>query len=117
MARLRTIAIPDGIATLSAYANDDGYESVFAEPVRALGQEGDVAIAISASGNSPNVLYAIHAARELGMKTIGLAGNAGGRLKELVDVSVVVPSDSTERIEDIHLIVNHLFTVALRDSP
>src|SRR5258708_2399969 len=115
-ANLRIIALTDGIATLSAYANDDGYETVFAEPLRSLGRSGDVAIAISASGNSPNVLRAIRVAKELDMETIALSGSGGGQLTELVDVAVLVPARTTEQTNDVHLILNHILTLAIRDQ-
>jgi D-sedoheptulose 7-phosphate isomerase len=113
---VRVIGLNDCMPIFSAFANDEGYESVFAEPLRSLARPGDVAIAISGSGNSPNVLNALHAAREMGLTTIGLTGFQGGRLKDMVDVAVIVPSDSMERIEDMHLIINHILTGALREQ-
>ena len=112
--RLRIISLNDGIPTMMAYANDEGYENVFSEPLLSLAEKGDVAIAISGSGNSPNVLKGVHTARQLGLKTIGLTGYEGGKLKDAVDTCLVVPSNSIERIEDVHLIINHIITGLLR---
>ena len=99
---------------MTAYANDEGYETVFSEPLISLAESGDVAIAISGSGNSPNVLRAVQVAKELKLKTIGLTGFEGGKVQDMVDTCLVVPSDSMEQIEDIHLIVNHILTCLLR---
>lgn len=112
--RLRIISLNDGIPTMMAYANDEGYDNVFSEPLLSLAEKGDVAIAISGSGNSPNVLKGVHTARQLGLKTIGLTGFEGGKLKDTVDTCLVVPSNSIEQIEDVHLIINHILTGLLR---
>src|SRR4029079_10008553 len=100
MPRFQITCLNENGAIFSAYANDDGYDCVFAEPLISLSDPGDVAIAISASGNSPNVLRAVRAANERGLTTIGLAGMTGGKLKDLAQHSIVVPSDSYEHIED-----------------
>lgn len=110
--RLRVIGL-DSIASLTAYANDEGYDRIFAEPVLSLVQPGDVLLAISGSGNSPNVLRGVEAARQIGATTIGLTGYQGGKLKELVDICLVVPYNSLEQIEDVHLIINHILTISL----
>lgn len=112
--RLRIICLNEGIPTITAYANDEGYENVFSEPLLSLAESGDVAIAISGSGNSPNVLKGVQIAKELELKTVGLTGFEGGKLKDMVDTCLVVPSDSMEQIEDVHLIVNHILTGLLR---
>lgn len=114
--RMKVVGLNDNLPTLSAYANDEGYESVFAEPLESLGQSGDVAIAISGSGNSPNVLRAVEVAHKKGIKTVGLTGFSGGKLKDMVDVCLIVPSNYMEQIEDIHLVVDHLLTIALRSQ-
>lgn len=113
---LKVISLVDNLAELTAYANDDGYENIFSQPLLSLAEAGDIAIAISGSGNSPNVLNGIHTARQMGLTTIGLTGFKGGKLKEIVDICLVVASDSIERIEDIHLIVNHILTGLLRNA-
>jgi D-sedoheptulose 7-phosphate isomerase len=108
------LCLNDNVATLSAFGNDEGYESVFAEPLRALARPADIAIAVSASGNSPNIIRAVEAARDLEMTIIGLTGVAGGRLAGLVDICLRADAVSLEQIEDIHIVVNHLLTVLLR---
>jgi D-sedoheptulose 7-phosphate isomerase len=113
--RLRTLSLNDNMALFSALGNDLGYESVFAEQLRTLLQVGDVVIAISASGNSPNVLKAIDVAREGGATTVGLSGYAGGKLAKVVDISVVAENDVIEQVEDIHLILEHIITSAMRE--
>jgi D-sedoheptulose 7-phosphate isomerase len=114
--RMRIISLNDNIPTMMAYANDEGYENVFAEPLISLAEEGDVAIAISGSGNSPNVLKGVQTAREMGLITIGLTGFEGGKLRGLVDTCLIVPSDSMEQIEDVHMIIDHLLTGLLRNA-
>ncbi len=113
--RLRTLALNDNMALFSALGNDLGYESVFAEQLATLVDTGDVVIAISASGNSPNVLKAIAVAAERGATTIGLSGYAGGMLASLVDYPIVAENDCIEQVEDIHLILEHMITTALRE--
>lgn len=108
--RLKIVSLSDGIAALTAYGNDEGYENVFSEQLLSLGEAGDVAIAISGSGSSPNVIKAIQVAKDLGMTTIGLTGFQGGKLKGMVDICLVAASNSMQRIEDIHLIINHILT-------
>jgi len=113
--RLRTQALTDNMALFSALANDDGYEAVFAEQLLlAPIARDDLAIAISGSGNSPNVLAGIAAAVGAGARTAALTGMGGGRLAPLVDVALVAPSDAMEIIEDVHLMVNHAVTSAVR---
>jgi D-sedoheptulose 7-phosphate isomerase len=113
---MRCVALSDNVPSLTALANDTDYSRVFAEPLRTLAGPGDVAIAISGSGNSPNVLEAVAAARAKGVTTIGLSGMGGGKLKGMVDVSVVVPSNSMQHTEDVHVILLHLLTAYLRDA-
>jgi D-sedoheptulose 7-phosphate isomerase len=112
--RMIVVGLGDNIPTLTAYANDEGYDWVFAEPALSLMKPGDVLIAISGSGNSPNVLKAVEVANEVGGTSLGLTGFGGGKLKDLVDYALVVPSDSMEMIEDFHLIVDHILTICLR---
>jgi len=112
--RLKVVGLNDNMPIFSAYANDEGYDRVFAEQIITLGQEGDTVLAISGSGNSPNVLEGVKAAREKGMFTIGLTGYAGGKLKGLVDLALVVPVNDMEQVEDAHMILDHLITGLLR---
>ena len=113
--RLKVIGLGDNIPSLTAYANDEGYDRVFVEPLISLMQPEDVLISISGSGNSPNVLRAIEAANEMGGITLGLTGFEGGKMRDLVDLCLVVPSDSMEMIEDFHMIVDHILTLCLRN--
>ncbi len=114
--RVRALALNDNMALMTAYANDVGYDAVFAEQLRALAQPGDLVIAISTSGNSPNVLRAVEVARTLGLKTIALAGYAGGKIGALVDIAVVAPNHCVEQIEDIHMVLAHVVTVGVRSA-
>jgi D-sedoheptulose 7-phosphate isomerase len=110
--RLRVICLCDNTATMTAYANDVGYETVFAEPLASLADPGDVVIALSGSGQSRNVLRALERARELGLTRIGLTGK-GGKMDAECEICIRVPSDSMQVIEDVHLIVLHSIFLAL----
>jgi len=114
--RFRCVSLNDNIPGLTAWANDVGYAEVFSGPLKALAEKGDVVVAISGSGNSPNVLEAVKTARAMGLTTIGLTGIGGGKLKDMVDVALVVPSNSMQHTEDTHLITLHLLTAYLRDE-
>lgn len=106
-AALPAIALTANTSDLTALGNDFGFEHVFARLVGAYGHEGDVALAISTSGNSPNVLEAVREARARGLRTIALTGRGGGKLAPAVDVAIVVPSDDTQRIQESHIAVGH----------
>ncbi|MCP4426383.1 MAG: SIS domain-containing protein [Chloroflexi bacterium] len=112
---LRVIGLTDNMAILSAYANDEGYENVFAQQLANLIQLDDVVIGISTSGKSPNVLRAIELANKTGAVTIGFTGFDAGLLGPMVDCHLHVPSDCIEQVEDLHLMLGHLITTALRD--
>jgi D-sedoheptulose 7-phosphate isomerase len=112
--RLRMVGLGDNIPSLTAYANDEDYTEIFAEPALGLIRAGDVLIAISASGNSPNILKAVEVARQAGATTLGLTGYDGGELAQIVDHVLIIPSDSIEMIEDFHMVVDHLLTICLR---
>jgi len=114
--RFKCLALVDNVESLTAWANDADYSKVFSEQLKGLAQSGDVAVGISGSGNSPNVLEAVRMARTMGLTTVGLTGMGGGKLRELVDVPLVVPSNSMQHIEDVHLLVCHLLTAYLRDE-
>jgi D-sedoheptulose 7-phosphate isomerase len=105
--RLRAIALTDNVALITAWANDTHYERIFAEQLENLLQPGDVAFAISGSGNSANILAALNFARRTGAVTAGLTGFQGGHMKSLCDVCVIVPSDNTQIIEDLHVSIAH----------
>jgi D-sedoheptulose 7-phosphate isomerase len=106
---LPSIALTTDTSLLTAVSNDYGYEKVFVRQVLALANEGDVLIGISTSGNSPNILSAIMAAREKGCKTIGLTGEKGKKLASLCDAAVLVPSARTSRIQEGHIAIGHLW--------
>ena len=114
--RMRAICLNDNIPSVMAYANDEGYEVIFSEQLLALGQPGDILIAISGSGNSANILKVIETARQMQIKVIGLTGFQGGKMKAMTDICLVVPSDSMEIIEDVHLIINHILAGLLRGA-
>ena len=111
--RYKIICLNDNMPTVTAYSNDVSYDVIFSEPLGALAEPGDVAIAISGSGNSPNVLRAMNTAKDMQLTRIGLTGFAGGKLKCRCDVCVVVPSDSMQVIEDAHLVILHSVFLAL----
>jgi D-sedoheptulose 7-phosphate isomerase len=109
--RFRAVSLTDNIPLITAWANDSSYEDVFSEQLQSLLAAGDIAFAISGSGNSPNVLRALRVAKASGGTTIGMTGYSGGKLKALCDHCIVVPSDNMQVIEDFHLSVSHaLFT-------
>lgn len=113
--RLKAIALTDNVPVLTAWANDKSYEDVFSEQLRALAGKGDIALAISGSGNSPNVIRGLEAARTLGLQTLVLTGFSGGQAKPLADLCLVVPSDSMQHIEDAHLCASHAIFLAVRE--
>ena len=113
--RLKAFALTDNVPLLSAWANDSAYENIFAEQLESFVEAEDIAIAISGSGNSVNVLNGVKKAKAKRATAIGFIGFGGGKLKELVDVAVVVPSDSMEQVEDIHLLLEHAITTCLRE--
>lgn len=114
--RVKAVALTDNMALFSAWGNDNGYECVFEEQLRALLMPGDVVIAISGSGRSPNVLRAVQYAITRGAVTVGLTGCGGGALLGLVDHCVVVPSDRMNQIEDVHMTLCHLIADVVRDA-
>jgi D-sedoheptulose 7-phosphate isomerase len=114
--RMRVTSLTDNVALLTALANDMSYEDVFAEPVRSLVNAGDLVIAISASGNSPNVVKGIRAARAQGAVTVGLVGCTGGRLMQLVDIAVHVRHHDYGVVEDCHLVLEHAITASVREG-
>jgi D-sedoheptulose 7-phosphate isomerase len=113
---IRCVGLTDNVPSVTAIANDRDYARVFSDQLKTLAEPGDVAVAISGSGNSPNVIEAVQQARALGVQTVGLTGMGGGKLKDLVDVPLVVPSNSMQHTEDVHVTVLHLLTAYLRDE-
>ncbi len=105
---IKAIALTTNTSTISAIANDYGYEAVFTRQVEALAEKNDIVIAISTSGNSENVNEAVRLAKSLGLKTIGLTGGAGGSLKKECDIAIVVDSKNTPRIQEAHIMIGHI---------
>jgi D-sedoheptulose 7-phosphate isomerase len=103
---LGALALGDS-AHVTCTSNDYGFEHIFERQLRGLGRTGDVLVCLSTSGNSVNVIRAVKAARELGLKTIGLLGRSGGELRSLVDVGIIVPAETSDRIQEIHIKVIH----------
>jgi D-sedoheptulose 7-phosphate isomerase len=112
---LPAIALATDIAAITCIANDYGYDELFARQIRAHGQKGDIAIAISTSGNSPNVLKGVEAAKAYGMTTLAWTGGTGGKLAGLVDFPFVVPSASTARIQESHITLGHVLCELIED--
>jgi D-sedoheptulose 7-phosphate isomerase len=105
---LPSLALTVDTSALTAIGNDYGYEHVFSRQLRGIGRPGDVLVGISTSGNSGNVVHAFEAARELGIATIGLTGQGGGKLAALADLVVRVPSSQTNEIQEMHILIGHL---------
>ena len=114
-ARLRVISLTDNVPLMTAWANDFGYENIFAEQLRGLVQRGDLAFAISGSGNSKNVVLGLDAAREAGATAMVLTGFDGGRVKEMCELCLVVPSHNMQHVEDAHLCAAHAIFTAVRE--
>ncbi|MDH7602486.1 MAG: SIS domain-containing protein [Armatimonadota bacterium] len=106
--RFKVLSLADSTPLITAWANDTSYEQIFVEQIESLVEPGDVVIAISGSGNSPNVLRAVEKANEMGAVTIGLTGFDGGKLAKTAQKSVVVASDNMQRVEDVHLVIGHI---------
>ncbi len=113
---LPAISLVNSVALGTAFANDQAADLVFAQQVLGLGQEGDALLAISTSGNSKNVVYAVETARVRGLKTIALTGRSGGKLKPLADITIAVPEDETYRIQELHLPVYHALCIAAEEE-
>jgi D-sedoheptulose 7-phosphate isomerase len=113
---IAAIALTTDTSILTSVGNDSSFDELFERQVRALGRRDDVALAISTSGNSPNVLRAVDAAHELGIKTIALAGRDGGKLADAVDVALVVEARSTQRIQETHITIGHILCELIEDA-
>jgi D-sedoheptulose 7-phosphate isomerase len=113
---LAAIALTTDTSNLTAGGNDIGYDNVFARNVEGLGSEGDVLLAISTSGNSTNVIKAVDMAHTKRMKVIGFLGGSGGKLKDIVDLPIIIPSSNTQRIQEGHITVAHIICELLEDE-
>jgi len=105
---LASFALTVDTSVLTAIGNDYGYEKVFARQIQACAKPGDIVIGLSTSGNSPNVVLAFETARALGIKTVALTGQGGGKMRELTDVCMMMPSGSTPRIQECHITLGHI---------
>ena len=108
--RFRVLALTDNVPLLTAWANDAEFNSVFSEPLQNFARAGDVLLAISASGNSPNILAAVDVARRMKLQVVGFTGFGGGKLAQLADLAIVVPSNEYGPVEDVHLVLDHILT-------
>jgi len=113
---LAGIALTTDTSALTAIGNDYGYEYVFSRQVEALANEGDLLIGISTSGNSLNVIKAIESAKKIGCKVVTLTGKSGGEMKNLGDVNIVIPSNDTPRIQEMHIMVGHMICAIIDEE-
>jgi len=113
---LKSIALNADSAVMTCIVNDYGYEHLFSRQIEGLGSNGDVLIGISTSGNSVNVLNALKSAKNIGINTIGLLGNGGGKAKKIVDNSIIIPSKTTARIQEMHILVGHILCDLIEDG-
>lgn len=114
--RFRILSLSEQIPTMTAYSNDVGYESVFVEPLKNFARRGDIAMAISGSGNSENVVRAVEYANSIGCYTVGLSGLTGGRLRPSVDLSLHVTDHHMGRVEDAHFFICHMVCYHFMDT-
>ena len=113
---LPAIALTTDTSALTSISNDYGYDKVFERQVQGLANEGDILIGISTSGNSPNVVKALIAGKAAGCKTIGLSGRDGGEMNNCCDINIVIPSDITARIQEMHILIGHIICGAVDDA-
>jgi D-sedoheptulose 7-phosphate isomerase len=113
---IAAIALTTDTSILTSVGNDSSFDGLFERQLRALGRPGDIAVAISTSGNSPNVLRAVAAASEMGINTIALAGRDGGKLASAVNVALVVDADSTQRIQETHITIGHILCELVEEA-
>ena len=113
---LPAIALTTDTSILTSVSNDFAFSEVFAKQLRALGKERDVAIGITTTGNSPNIIKAFEVAKEMGMKTVAFTGNDGGSVGKMVDFPLVVPSSSTPRIQEAHILIGHILCEMVEHS-
>jgi len=112
---LPAIALTTDTSALTAIGNDYGFEAIFARQLEGLAKPGDVVIGISTSGNSPNVLKGLETAKKNGCKVIGLSGRDGGSMTALCDINLIIPSDSTARIQEMHILIGHIICSSIDD--
>jgi D-sedoheptulose 7-phosphate isomerase len=110
------VALTTDTSTLTSIGNDYGFENIFSRQIDGLGKKGDIAFAISTSGNSRNILNGLRSAKKAGLKTIALLGSGGGAAAKLADISMIVPSDSTPRIQEVHQLIIHIICEILESA-
>jgi len=103
-----SLALTTDTSNLTAIGNDYGYDKVFSRQLEGMGQKGDIFIGISTSGNSANIINAFNSAKEKGITTVALTGKDGGKMAKMADISLIVPSDSTPRIQESHILIGHI---------
>jgi D-sedoheptulose 7-phosphate isomerase len=103
-----SLALTTDTSNLTAIGNDYGYDQVFSRQLEGMGQKGDIFIGISTSGNSTNIIKAFHSAKEKGIMTVALTGRDGGEMSEIADIAIIVPSNSTPRIQEAHILIGHI---------
>lgn len=113
---LPAIALSTDTSILTAIGNDYGYEKLFARQIQAHGKAGDLFIGISTSGNSPNVVKALEMCKELGIITVGFTGQSGGKMSELCDYCIKVPSSETPRIQEAHILIGHIICAVVEEE-
>ena len=113
---LPAIALTTDTSALTAISNDYGYERVFDRQVEALANQGDLLVGISTSGNSDNIISAFILAKELGCATLGMSGKSGGKMNNVCDLNLIVPSDDTPRIQEMHILIGHILCQAVDDA-
>ena len=114
-AGFRAVCLADSNAMLTCLANDFSYADIFSIQLKTLAVKGDVFVAFSGSGNSPNIILALKTAREMGVFTIGFSGRDGGKMKDLCDLFLIAPTNSMEQIEDMHLIYEHAMICSIKE--
>lgn len=115
-APLPAVALTVDTSALTAIGNDFGFDDIFARQLRGLGKRGDVLVALTTSGNSPNVMKAVAAAREMGVTVLGFTGGSGGALKDASDIALVVPASRTDRIQEMHIACGHLICELVEET-
>lgn len=113
---LPAIALTTDTSALTAIANDYGYGRVFDRQVEALASKGDLLIGISTSGNSANIISAFNVAKELGCTTLGMSGKSGGEMNDVCDLNLIIPSNDTPRIQEMHILIGHILCQAVDDA-
>jgi D-sedoheptulose 7-phosphate isomerase len=113
---LAAIALTTDSSVITSISNDYAYDQIFSRQIEALGKEGDVAIGISTGGNSPNVLLGLQKARQMGLYTIALSGGAGGKMKTAAEISLIVPSQQTPRIQEVHITIGHVICELVEET-